>query len=197
MKKILIVEDHADIRKLLKMTLEFDDFEIHEASTGDAGLAMAKELGPEVVLLDIMMPGSINGLEVCRRIKADVATRHTKVILLTARVQSGDRVAGFEAGEVRMIGGCGVGLGLDGRSAVTCDAFHLLLGRTHRRPVGTDIDLHTAPEFFHTRAQPVEITSGLAHTPAIPAGRHIESEACDGGHNARHPLIHEKSAAPP
>ncbi|WP_345062700.1 response regulator [Acidovorax lacteus] len=98
MKKILIVEDHADIRKLLKMTLEFDDFEIHEASTGDAGLAMAKELGPDVVLLDIMMPGSINGLEVCRRIKADVATRHTKVILLTARVQSGDRVAGFEAG---------------------------------------------------------------------------------------------------
>ena len=42
MKKILIVEDHADIRKLLKMTLEFDDFEIHEASTGDAGLALWK-----------------------------------------------------------------------------------------------------------------------------------------------------------
>lgn len=98
MKKILIVEDHADIRKLLKMTLEFDDFDIHEASSGDAGLEMVKSLVPDVVLMDVMMPGSINGLEACRRIKADPATRHTKVILLTARVQSADRVAGFEAG---------------------------------------------------------------------------------------------------
>lgn len=98
MKKILIVEDHADIRKLLKMTLEFDDFDIHEAASGDAGLELARSLEPDVVLLDVMMPGTLNGLEVCRRIKADPATRHTKVILLTARVQSADRVAGFEAG---------------------------------------------------------------------------------------------------
>ncbi len=62
MKKILIVEDHADIRKLLKMTLEFDDFEIHEASTGDAGLALSQEICPDIVLLDIMMPGTLNGL---------------------------------------------------------------------------------------------------------------------------------------
>ena len=98
MKKILIVEDHADIRTLLKMTLEFDNFEIHEAATGDAGLDMAMALEPDVVLLDIMMPGTINGLEVCRRIKAHPGTLHTKVILLSARVQSSDRAAGAEAG---------------------------------------------------------------------------------------------------
>lgn len=98
MKKILIVEDHADIRKLLKMTLEFDDFEIHEASTGDAGLALCREICPDIVLLDIMMPGTLNGLEVCRQIKADHATRLTKVVLLTARVQAGDKEAGLAAG---------------------------------------------------------------------------------------------------
>ena len=84
MKKILIVEDHADIRKLLKMTLEFDDFEI--------------QICPDIVLLDIMMPGTLNGLEVCRQIKADHATRFTKVILLTARVQASDKEAGLAAG---------------------------------------------------------------------------------------------------
>lgn len=98
MKKILIVEDHIDIRKLLKMTLEFDDFEIHEAATGDAGWVLASELRPDIVLLDVMMPGSLNGLDVCRRIKSDPNMRHTKVIMLTARVQSGDKEAGIAAG---------------------------------------------------------------------------------------------------
>lgn len=98
MKKILIVEDHMDIRKLLRMTLEFDDFEIHEADTGDAGWAMAQDLRPHMVLLDVMMPGARNGLEVCRLIKNDHRMRHTKVIMLTARVQAADREAGAAAG---------------------------------------------------------------------------------------------------
>lgn len=98
MKKVLIVEDHADIRKLLHMTMEFEDFEIHEAANGDVGLEMARAHSPDVVLLDIMMPGTLNGLEVCRQIKADHATRFTKVVLLTARVQAGDKEAGLAAG---------------------------------------------------------------------------------------------------
>lgn len=98
MKKLLIVEDHADIRKLLRMTLEFDDFDIHEASNGDIGLAMARDLVPDVVLLDLMMPGHLNGLDVCRHIKADAAMAHTKVIMLTARGKASDREAGMAAG---------------------------------------------------------------------------------------------------
>ncbi|MBU0749520.1 MAG: response regulator [Gammaproteobacteria bacterium] len=98
MKKILIVEDHMDIRKLLRMTLEFDDFEIHEADTGDAGWAKAQDLRPHMVLLDVMMPGALNGLDVCRLIKNDPRMRHTKVIMLTARVQAADREAGAAAG---------------------------------------------------------------------------------------------------
>jgi DNA-binding response OmpR family regulator len=98
MRKILIVEDHADIRKLLRMTLEFENYDIQEAGTGDLGLQLARESAPDVVLLDLMMPGQLNGLDVCRSIKGDAALRHTKVVMLTARGQSGDRVAGLQAG---------------------------------------------------------------------------------------------------
>lgn len=98
MKKLLIVEDHADIRKLLRMTLEFDDFVINEASNGDIGLAMARDIVPDIVLLDLMMPGHLNGLDVCRHIKADPAMQHTKVIMLTARGKASDREAGLAAG---------------------------------------------------------------------------------------------------
>ena len=98
MRKILIVEDHSDIRKLLRMTLEFDDFDIHEAGTGDAGWLLARELQPDIVLLDVMMPGTLNGLDVCRRIKEDRELRHTKVVMLTARGQASDKEAGLAAG---------------------------------------------------------------------------------------------------
>lgn len=98
MKKVLIVEDHADIRKLLHMTMEFEDFEIHEAASGAVGLEMARELAPDMVLLDVMMPGPLSGLEVCRAIKANPALRHTKVVMLTARGQAEDRRNGMQAG---------------------------------------------------------------------------------------------------
>jgi two-component system, OmpR family, phosphate regulon response regulator PhoB len=98
MKKILIVEDHADIRKLLHMTLEFEDYEILEAPNGDRGWEMARQIQPDVMLLDVMMPGTLNGLEVCKNVKGDPTLSHTKVVLLTARGQSRDREAGFAAG---------------------------------------------------------------------------------------------------
>lgn len=98
MKKVLIVEDHMDIRKLLHMTMEFEDFEIHEAANGDIGLEMARALSPDVVLLDVMMPGTLSGLEVCRCIKSNTALKHTKVIMLTARGQAQDRRDGLKAG---------------------------------------------------------------------------------------------------
>ena len=97
-KRILIVEDQPDIRELVRMTLEMEDFEVHEACDGDAGLAMAQRQAPDLLLLDVMMPGSLDGLGVCKRIKADAALRRTKVIMLTARGQASDRSAGLAAG---------------------------------------------------------------------------------------------------
>ena len=96
--KILLIEDHPDLRRLVRMTLEFDDFEIHEAVNGTVGLAAARQLRPDIVLLDVMMPGAIDGLEVCRQVRADPHLAHTRVVLLTARGQSEDQAAGSRAG---------------------------------------------------------------------------------------------------
>lgn len=98
MKRVLIVEDQADIRKLIRMTLEFEDYEIHEASDGAAGLRIARDIRPELMLLDVMMPGELDGLQVCHHIKNDAATRDIRVVLLTARGQARDREVGREAG---------------------------------------------------------------------------------------------------
>ena len=97
MKKILIVDDHADIRRLIRMTLEFEDCEIREAGDAVAGWQLALQFKPDLVLLDVMMPGELDGLQVCQRIKADPLLAHTKVVLLTARGQARDREAGAAA----------------------------------------------------------------------------------------------------
>ena len=98
MKRVLIVEDQADIRKLIRMTLEFEDYEIHEASDGAAGLRIARDIKPDLMLLDVMMPGELDGLQVCHHIKSDAATRDMRVVLLTARGQARDREVGREVG---------------------------------------------------------------------------------------------------
>ncbi|QNP59027.1 response regulator transcription factor [Paenacidovorax monticola] len=98
MKKILIVEDHADIRKLIRMTLEFEDFEVLEAATGDEGLEVAHQAQPDIVLLDVMMPGTHDGLEVCRRIKRAPTLTHTRVVMLTACGRAVDMARGRRSG---------------------------------------------------------------------------------------------------
>ncbi len=98
MKRVLIVEDQPDIRKLIRMTLEFENYEIHEAADGSFGLRMAHAIHPDLILLDVMMPGELDGLQVCQAVKADAALRHVKVVLLTARGQARDREAGQQAG---------------------------------------------------------------------------------------------------
>ncbi|OYQ39769.1 two-component system response regulator [Rhodoferax sp. TH121] len=96
MKKILIVEDHADIRRLIRMTLEFDNYDIREAEDGDSALAMAQEFEPDLLLLDVMMPGGLSGLDVCSMIKLQYTP--PRVVLLSARGRSEDLEAGMQAG---------------------------------------------------------------------------------------------------
>lgn len=98
MEKILVVEDHADIRKLIRLTLEFEAFDIYEAVDAPIGLAIAVQTRPRIVLMDVMMPGAFDGLEACRRIKAHPLIKDTIVVLLSARGQSPDREAGLQAG---------------------------------------------------------------------------------------------------
>jgi len=98
MKRVLIVEDQPDIRKLIRMTLEFEDYEIHESSDGAAGFHKAMEVRPDLVLLDVMMPGEMDGVQVCKAIKSSPSMAGVKVVLLSARGQARDLEAGQQAG---------------------------------------------------------------------------------------------------
>jgi CheY-like chemotaxis protein len=96
--KLLIVEDQPDIRKLIRMTLEFEGYDLLEAENGAEGLHTAQAARPVIVLLDVMMPGELDGYQVCERIKKDPSLKGTRVIMLTARGQQTDLDQGRQAG---------------------------------------------------------------------------------------------------
>ena len=96
--KILIVEDDATIRTLLEMALMGAGFkEVKSAARGDDGLSEAKRWKPDLVLLDLMLPG-LDGFTVARRIRETDGLSATRIIMLTARTQNEDIVRGLEAG---------------------------------------------------------------------------------------------------
>jgi CheY-like chemotaxis protein len=97
-KSILTIEDRADIRKLIRMTLEFESWQVHEAVDGPSGVALAQQLRPDVILMDLMMPGEYDGLEACRRIRADPSLAGTAIIVISARGLAVDRQAALDAG---------------------------------------------------------------------------------------------------
>ena len=98
MKRILVVDDQPDIRELVRMTLEIDGHEVHEAGDGPSALQAARRLAPDLVLLDVMMPGGMDGLTVCRSLRSSPAHRRTRVVMLSARGQKEDIEAGRAAG---------------------------------------------------------------------------------------------------
>jgi CheY-like chemotaxis protein len=98
-RNALIVDDQPDIRKLILMTMESEDFNLHEADNGEDAWRLAQNLRPAVVLLDVMMPGALDGYQVCEKIKKDPLLQTiTKVILLTARGQKTDIEHGQQVG---------------------------------------------------------------------------------------------------
>ena len=99
MKTILIVDDQMEVRTLVDVTLRIGDYRILQAASGDEALEIARREKPDLVLLDVMMPNSsIDGFEVCRRLKQDPATRETTVVMLTALGQEVDKEKGFAVG---------------------------------------------------------------------------------------------------
>lgn len=97
MRKLLIADDEAGVRSLVKMTLESDAYEILEASDGLEALALVEKHRPHLVLLDVSMPG-MSGFEVCRSIRADPGLKEVRVIMLTALAQESDIAEGKAAG---------------------------------------------------------------------------------------------------
>jgi DNA-binding response OmpR family regulator len=97
MSDILIVEDDRDIADLIAHYLERAGHQARIAPNGGDGLAAARDRTPDVIVLDLMLPG-LDGLEICRALRADVRTSRVPIIMLTARAEESDRIAGLELG---------------------------------------------------------------------------------------------------
>ena len=95
--RVLIVDDDPLIRDVVRAVLEDGTYELDEAADGEEALRLASGHPPDVVLLDVMMPG-LNGFEVAKRIKGDAALKDTVVVMLTAKDAPEDRRRGMEAG---------------------------------------------------------------------------------------------------
>ena len=96
-KNILVVEDDPDIKELISLNLSNQGHQVFEANNGELGIEKAREKLPDLILLDLMLPG-IHGLDVCRIIKADQETKDIPIIMVTAMGQEEDIVKGLETG---------------------------------------------------------------------------------------------------
>ncbi|MBK9363098.1 MAG: response regulator [Rubrivivax sp.] len=94
---VLTIEDQPDIRRLIRMTLEFKGFHVLEAGDGDAGLALARSAKPDLILLDVMMPGT-DGLKVGKILAADPVLRQIPTVMLSALGQAQNVQAGMAPG---------------------------------------------------------------------------------------------------
>ncbi|HRK36850.1 MAG TPA: response regulator [Burkholderiaceae bacterium] len=98
MKKVLVVDDQYPIRRMVRWSVEHAGFEMHEASNGEQGLALALTLRPSLLLLDVMMPGRFDGLEVCRQLRARPEMAQTWIVMLSGNDAPQDREKGKQVG---------------------------------------------------------------------------------------------------
>ncbi len=96
-EKILVVEDGEDIQELVRFNLSREGYQVRCSATGEDAIKMAREEPPDVVVLDLMLPG-IDGLEVCKILRGDAKTRSSAIVMLTAKGEEADVVTGLELG---------------------------------------------------------------------------------------------------
>ena len=96
-KRVLVFDDHEENRRIVRLLLSSAGIEMIEAVTGEEGVAKAEQERPDLILMDIQLPG-LDGYEATRRIKGNPALRHIPVIVVTSYALSGDDVKAFEAG---------------------------------------------------------------------------------------------------
>src|SRR2546430_16099343 len=95
--RILLIEDEHALTDVLSYNLEREGYEVQVAHDGQEGLRKAQMQLPDVILLDLMLPG-LDGLEVCRELRAGERTRHVPILMLTAKAEETDQVVGFSIG---------------------------------------------------------------------------------------------------
>ena len=96
-ERVLIIEDEEDIQELIRYTLQREGYRITQAASGEDGYNLIRTEKPDLVVLDLMLPG-MDGLEVCRRVKQDTETRHVPIIIASAKGEESDIVVGLELG---------------------------------------------------------------------------------------------------
>lgn len=153
MPRVLIADDEPAIVMAVKDELEFEGFEVHAAGSGPEAIATARAISPDVLLLDLMLPGQ-NGYDVCRTLRSERADLW--IIMLTVRGQEADRITGFEAGADdyvtkpfslrELVGRVRVGLRRGGR------------GPMPKRVRFGDIDVDLTGRRVFRADQPVELT---------------------------------------
>lgn len=94
---ILIVDDEEDILEFLEYNLRKEDFEVHTASSGKKAIAIAQEVNPDLIILDVMMP-ELDGIETCKELRELPGMKNTLIAFLTARNEDYSQIAGFDAG---------------------------------------------------------------------------------------------------
>jgi two-component system, OmpR family, alkaline phosphatase synthesis response regulator PhoP len=97
MYKILLVDDEPDILEFLSYNLRKENYDVLTAADGAEGIAIAKKTTPDLIILDVMMPG-MDGIEVCRRMRAMKELEHTLIAFLSARGEDYSQISGFESG---------------------------------------------------------------------------------------------------
>jgi DNA-binding response OmpR family regulator len=94
---VLVIDDEKDLIELVSYNLEREGFLVKGAIDGESGVSTAVRDNPDVILVDLMLPG-IDGLEVCRQLRSETKTAHIPIIMLTAKSQESDRIVGLELG---------------------------------------------------------------------------------------------------
>ncbi len=96
-QKVLVIDDEENIIEFIRLGLRYEGFHVESASDGEQGVTAAQRINPDLVILDVMMPG-IDGLEVCRRLRDNPTTHDVPILMLTAKDEVKDRIIGLKTG---------------------------------------------------------------------------------------------------
>src|SRR6266567_4139446 len=95
--KVLVIDDAANVIEFIKLGLKYEGFQVEVAADGPQGLAAAQRINPDLVILDLMLPG-MDGLEVCRSLRSNPITQNVAILMLTAKDEVRDRITGLDTG---------------------------------------------------------------------------------------------------
>jgi two-component system phosphate regulon response regulator PhoB len=169
-KRILLIEDEKDIAELVRHVLTREGHAVSRAATGEEGLRLARAEPPNLILLDLMLPG-VDGLDVCRALKRDRATDGIPIVMLTARSEESDIVVGLELGADDYVT-------KPFSPKVLAARVRAVLRRRERRPAPDDgplrihdLTLHPGRHEVRVGSHPVELTATEFRLLRLLAGR--------------------------